>query len=95
VPEIFPTLTQELDQLVLPFHGFNLRLVFRLIFLNARPSPVLGGPLEDFLIVEGIIREFSSVGLFAVVVEGGIGVVKFSTGRVATFVNIILSVFFA
>jgi hypothetical protein len=87
--------TQELDEFVLAFHGLDLRLVLRLVLFDAWSSSILGGAFEEFAVVYGVLGELSAVGLLAVVVEGGVGVVELAAGGVSALVEVDLSVLLA
>jgi hypothetical protein len=71
-----------------------LRLVLGLVLLDAGSAPVFGWPFEKLAIVHGVLGELPAMGLLAVIVEGRVGVVKFTAACISAFIQLHLPIFF-
>jgi hypothetical protein len=69
-----------------------LNKVFGFGFLYPWTSSVLGWALEKFIVVQGILRELASMGLFAMIIASSVGMVKL-TAIILSALLLLLSFF--
>lgn len=85
-------LTQEFYQFVLSLHRLDLSLIFSLILFNPRPTSIFRRSFKKLTVMDRILREFSTMWLLAMIVEGSIRMIKLPTSSITTLVEINLAI---